>query len=85
MNSFGPPGSQNGTGPDAHDARPEGPSQVYAPVAFEGEEKARAREQDPRRQETLQAARAVMADPTTARQQPGQVNRKPGGKSHGGR
>jgi hypothetical protein len=29
-----------GTGPDAHDARP--PSQVYAPVAFEGEEKARA-------------------------------------------
>ena len=31
-------------------------------VIFESEEKARAREQDPRRQEGLQAARAVMAD-----------------------
>jgi hypothetical protein len=31
-------------------------------VVFESEEKARAREQDPRRQEGLQAARAVMAD-----------------------
>ena len=34
------PAARTGTGPDAHDARP--PSQVYAPVAFEGEEKARA-------------------------------------------
>lgn len=38
------------------------PSQVYALVVFESEEKARAREQDPRRQEGLQAARAMMAD-----------------------
>ena len=38
------------------------PSQVYALVVFESEEKARAREQDPRRQEALQAARAMMAD-----------------------
>lgn len=38
------------------------PSQVYTLVVFESEEKARAREQDPRRQEELQAARAVMAD-----------------------
>lgn len=38
------------------------PSQVYTLVVFESEEKARAREQDPRRQESLQAARAVMAD-----------------------
>jgi len=38
------------------------PSQVYALVVFESEEKARAREQDPRRQEALQAARALMAD-----------------------
>ena len=38
------------------------PSQVYTLVVFESEEKARAREQDPRRQEGLQAARAVMAD-----------------------
>jgi hypothetical protein len=38
------------------------PSQVYALVVFESEEKARAREQDPRRQERLQAARAMMAD-----------------------
>ena len=38
------------------------PSQVYAQVVFESEEKARAREQDPRRQEKLQAARAMMAD-----------------------
>ena len=35
------------------------PSQVYALVVFESEEKARAREQDPRRQEALQAARAI--------------------------
>ena len=38
------------------------PSQVYTLIVFESEEKARAREQDPRRQEKLQAARAVMAD-----------------------
>jgi hypothetical protein len=38
------------------------PSQVCALVVFESEEKARAREQDPRRQERLQAARAMMAD-----------------------
>lgn len=38
------------------------PSQVYALVVFESEEKARAREQDPRRQEGLRAARAMMAD-----------------------
>ena len=38
------------------------PSQVYALVVFESEDKARAREQDPRRQERLQAARAMMAD-----------------------
>jgi len=38
------------------------PGQVYALVVFESEEKARAREQDPRRQERLQAARALMAD-----------------------
>ena len=38
------------------------PTQVYALVVFESEEKARAREQDPRRQEGLQAARAMMAD-----------------------
>ena len=38
------------------------PSQVYTLVVFESEEKARAREADPRRQEGLQAARAIMAD-----------------------
>ena len=38
------------------------PSQVYALVVFESEDKARAREQDPRRQEMLHAARATMAD-----------------------
>ena len=38
------------------------PSQVYALVVFDSEAKARAREQDPRRQEALQAARAMMAD-----------------------
>ena len=37
------------------------PSQVYALVVFESEDKARAREQDPRRQQRLQAARAMMA------------------------
>ena len=38
------------------------PSQVYALVVFESEEKARAREQDPRRQEGLQVLRAMLAD-----------------------
>jgi hypothetical protein len=37
-------------------------TQVYGLVVFENEEKARAREQDPRRHEALQAARAMMAD-----------------------
>ena len=36
-------------------------SQGYTLVVFESEEQARAREQDPRRQEALQAARALMA------------------------
>jgi hypothetical protein len=43
------------------------PSQVYTLVVFEGEEQARAREQDPRRQEALQAARALMAGIFNAR------------------
>jgi quinol monooxygenase YgiN len=38
------------------------PGQVYTLVVFESEEKARAREQDPRRQEQLHAARAMMAE-----------------------
>lgn len=38
------------------------PSQVYAVVVFESEEKARTREQDPRREERLKASRATMAD-----------------------
>lgn len=38
------------------------PSRVYIMVVFESEEKARARENDPRRQEGLQAARATMAE-----------------------
>ena len=38
------------------------PSRVYMLVVFESEEKARAREDDPRRQELLQAARATMAE-----------------------
>jgi quinol monooxygenase YgiN len=38
------------------------PSRLYTLVVFESEEKARAREQDPRRQEALQKARAIMAD-----------------------
>jgi hypothetical protein len=38
------------------------PSLVYTLAVFESEEKARAREQDPRRQERLEAARAIMAD-----------------------
>lgn len=38
------------------------PSRVYSFVIFESEEKARQREQDPRRQERLQDARATMAE-----------------------
>jgi quinol monooxygenase YgiN len=38
------------------------PSRVYMLVVFESEEKARSREQDPRRQEGLQDARATMAE-----------------------
>ena len=40
----------------------EDPIQVYALVVFASEEKARAREQDPRRQEQLKAVRAMQAD-----------------------
>jgi hypothetical protein len=38
------------------------PSQVYALVVFESEEQARAREQDPQREERLKPARETMAD-----------------------
>lgn len=38
------------------------PDRVFTLVVFESEEKARAREQDPRREERLSAARAIMAD-----------------------
>jgi hypothetical protein len=38
------------------------PSRLYTLVVFESEEAARARENDPRRQEGLLAARATMAD-----------------------
>jgi len=38
------------------------PSRVYMFVVFESEGKARERENDPRRQEGLQAARATMAE-----------------------
>jgi quinol monooxygenase YgiN len=38
------------------------PGQFYVLVVFESEEKARARERDPRRQEGLQASQAMMAD-----------------------
>ncbi len=38
------------------------PSRVYFLVVFESEEKARARESDPRRQKGLEAARATMAE-----------------------
>jgi quinol monooxygenase YgiN len=38
------------------------PDQFYTVVVFESEEKARARERDPRRQEGLQALRAMLAD-----------------------
>jgi len=38
------------------------PSRVYMMVVFESQEAARARENDPRREEGLQAARATMAE-----------------------
>lgn len=38
------------------------PSRLYMLVVFESEEHARAREQDPRREEGLRAARATMAE-----------------------
>lgn len=38
------------------------PDQLYTLVVFESEDKARAREQDPRRQEGLQAVQAILAD-----------------------
>jgi hypothetical protein len=38
------------------------PSRVYNFVLFESEEKARAREEDPRRQEALTGVRALMAE-----------------------
>ena len=38
------------------------PTRFFTLVIFESEEKARAREQDPRRQEALAAARATMAE-----------------------
>jgi hypothetical protein len=38
------------------------PDQAYILAVFESEEKARAREQDPRRQEGLKAMQATMAD-----------------------
>ena len=38
------------------------PSQVYTLVVFESEEKARARESDPRRQEGLKSLQGTMAD-----------------------
>jgi heme-degrading monooxygenase HmoA len=38
------------------------PTEVFVVVVFESEEKARAREQDPRRQEPLQRIRAAMGD-----------------------
>ena len=38
------------------------PARVYTLVVFESEEKARARENDPRRSERLEAARSMMAD-----------------------
>jgi len=38
------------------------PSRVYMLVVFESEERARAREQDERRQQGLEAARATMAE-----------------------
>jgi heme-degrading monooxygenase HmoA len=38
------------------------PSEVFVVVVFESEEKARAREEDPRRQEPLQRIRGAMGD-----------------------
>jgi heme-degrading monooxygenase HmoA len=38
------------------------PTCVFTLVVFESEEKARAREQDPRRSERLEAGRSIMAD-----------------------
>lgn len=38
------------------------PGKAYLLVVFESEEKARARESDPRREEALQGARATMAE-----------------------
>lgn len=38
------------------------PRWIYTLVVFESAEKARAREQDPRRNERLEAARSIMAD-----------------------
>ena len=38
------------------------PDSIYTLVVFVSEEQARARERDPRRQERLQDARAIMAD-----------------------
>ena len=38
------------------------PSALYTLVVFQSEEKARAREQDPRRQERLLGAREIMAE-----------------------
>ena len=38
------------------------PSRLYTLVVFENEEKARAREQDPRRAEALSSVQALMAD-----------------------
>ena len=38
------------------------PSRVFTLVVFESEDKARARENDPRRQEGLDAVRAAMAE-----------------------
>ncbi len=40
----------------------EDPNRLYHFVVFESEEKARAREQDPARQEALEGVRATMAD-----------------------
>jgi len=41
------------------------PDQFYTLVVFESEEKARARERDPRRQEGLHVLRAMLADRLT--------------------
>jgi heme-degrading monooxygenase HmoA len=42
--------------------RQKDPSEVFVVVVFESEEKARAREEDPRRQEPLQRIRAALGD-----------------------